>query len=93
MSNASEPVVVCPPSAPPPAPPPDFGSWSAQIPGWFWAVFAFTLLTTALSGGAIAYLGWQARVTRREMQILGARGTTSSLTRLEAQVLARVGAL
>jgi len=90
-ANATVPFVICPPSAPPPNPPPDFGSWSAQIPAWFWLMFTFTMLTTVLSGAALAYTAWQARAARRDMAMLGARGTNDALTRLEARVLARVG--
>lgn len=91
MDNATDAaeVIVCPPSSPPPSPPPDFGSWSQQVPGWFWVVFTFTAMLASTGTIAIAYTMRMIFATRRELEVLGrerGRGTASALSQLEAQV-------
>ena len=84
-------VVGCPPSFPPPSPPPDFGSWSAQVPGWFWFMFVVTMLLAVAGTVSIVYTLRMLYTTRREMEQLGrgggrGRGTADTLSRLETQV-------
>ena len=89
-TNASAALfIVCPPSSPPPSPPPDFGSWSAQVPAWFWLMFVVTMLLAVAGTLSITYTLRVLYTTRRQLEQLGhggGRGTASALSRLESQV-------
>ena len=89
-SNASAFLdIVCPPSSPPPSPPPDFGSWSAQVPVWFWFMFVVTMLLAVAGTLSITYTLRMLYTTRRQLEQLGrggGRGTASALSRLESHV-------
>ena len=89
MDDGNFTLVVCPPSSPPPSPPPDFGTWSQQVPWWFWLMFMFTSLFALGGGLSLAWMIRAIHTTRRDMAALGAtrgRGTAHALSRLEAQV-------
>ena len=85
-------LIGCPPSSPPPSPPPDFGSWSAQVPAWFWFMFVVTMLLAVAGTLSITYTLRMLYTTRRELRALGhgrgrtRDGTADALTRLESHV-------
>jgi hypothetical protein len=82
-------TVLCPPSAPPPSLPPEFGTWSQQVPVWFWVMFVFTALFALAGTMSIARAVHLIYDTRRDTRALGAsrgRDTANTLSRLEAQV-------
>ena len=61
--NATDVLIVCPPSAPPPLAPPGFDQWAAQIPFWFWFVIVMSFVTSAMTfvvGCVFVFRMWKA---------------------------------
>lgn len=74
----------CPPSAPPPAPPPDFAAWSAVVPTWFWAIFAFMSLVSVVGVVSSVYVVYTLRRSRRFAN--DSFGTRMTLAALESRI-------
>lgn len=59
------PLIICPPALPPPSAPPGFEVWAAQIPPWFWWMFACTTLVAMAGVVAIGLVLRELRAARR----------------------------
>jgi len=78
------PLIVCPPMAPPPMSPPGFHVWAAQVPPWFWWMFAFMFLVACFGTGAILYILRELRKQKGER--VPKEETLKSLAQLEARL-------